>query len=638
MTAITALNVRLGMDASNFSAGADLARTEVNRVSAIMRQSVPPAEKFKREVELLNKAFSESGKKTADFANAMEHLRKKYNQVDPAAKNASSSVDNIRQSMMAAIPGGHMFANMLKGPAGAMIALGAAAAIAIRGMKQAATRIDETAKAARSLGFAYRDLIGIQMLAGEVAGLDAASVNRGLGQFVKRLAEARVDGGKLKETMAALGLDVDKLAASVPADAFKAVSTAIAGISDKSEQVRIATMLVGKEGVKMVELFRQGGDAIDKMTLEAERLQGVLSDAAVGEIEAMNDALGRSKMAVDGIWNTMLAGVAPTIKSVADLASDFFVMIRQTGVESEKMVPIFTVIGAVVQKLANGFRLIIASISDTISLIASLPKMLVGGDMNMQFKETNRLLDESLNKTNGLAAATKAVTEAEEELAIAEKRAEDEREKFNEAYEKRLQDLQIESVALAGNVELAEQMRLAIEGYSQTQIDTIQAMQQQNDLIKERIAAEAEAAKQEEKNNAEITKRFFDDVQKTKDKADKLNEAFAIEVDSAMKAAQEFFASERQKDDERRDAIAQGPSSMEVGSAEAAKFMADQANNRMAAMAVPVAATPGEKEIAEKTQELLVAQRAANTKQAEELKVMQDLLVQFKENGFKRVR
>lgn len=640
MATITALNVRLGMDASNFSAGADLARAEVNKVAATMRQSTPPAEKFKKDVDLLNKAFSESGKQSKEYAQALEFLRNKYGQVDPAAKKASSSINQIKQSMLNAVPGGHMFANMLKGPAGAMIALGAAAAIAIRGMKQAAERIDETAKAARSLGFAYRDLIGIQMLAGEVTGLDAATVNRGLGQFVKRLAEARVDGGKLKETMAALGLDVDKLAASAPADAFKAVSTAIAGIADKSEQVRIATLLVGKEGYKMVELFRQGGAAIDKMVQEAERLGAALSDQQVSEIESMNDAFGRVGMSIQGIWNSLLSQLAPTLTNIAKLASDFFVMVRKAGEAYAVMHPAVAAIGFLVNAMIEGFRGFIAVVSDSISLFASIPGAIFGGGkLNTSLSESGRLLDEYRDKTLGLTGATKSQTEAEEEAAIVRQRAQEAIDKFNKAYEKRLQDLQIESVALAGNVELAERMRLQAEGYSDAQIDAIQAMQQQNAAIKERIAAEAEAAKAAEAAEKKRKDDFWKDYDAKVKAIEDIESDFTIEVESAMKAAKDFFDNERQQDDQRRKDVSAGPGAgMEAGSAEAAKFMADQVNDRIGAASVPPTPTPGEKEIADKAEELLLAQRDANTKQDEELKVMKDLLVAFKDNGFKRAR
>jgi len=639
MTAITALNVRLGMDASNFSQGADLARSEVNKVAAVMRQSAPPAEKFKRDVDLLNKTFSESGRQTKEYAQALEFLRKKYGQIDPPAKKTTSAIDELKQSMMGAVPGGQMLGNILKGPAGALIALGAAATVAIRGMSEAAQRIDQTAKAAKTAGVAFADLVAIQMLAAESTGVDVAVVNKGVRELSKRLAEARVNGGALSDVLKASGSSVAELASMAPADAFKAVADIIANIPDKAEQIRIATLAIGEEGAQLVEMFRLGGTAIDAMKQEAERLGAVLSDGQVAEIEAMNDAFGRVRMAIDGIWNAAISALAPALKELAKLASDFFVMIRKSGVESEKIAPIFTVIGAVVSKVSDILRAILAVMSDTMSIIGSLPGWITGGELNTSFSESNRLLDEMDARANGVAASTQQATDAAEALAIETERAAEAARQQEATYEKRLQDLQIESVALAGNTDLAERMRLAAEGYSQTQIDTIQAMQQQNNLIKERIAAEAEAAKEEEKNNAEITKRFWSDVKKTEDKLKELDKDFTIEVGSAMKAAQQFFEQERQRDDQRREAVSAGPGAgMQEGSAEAAKFMADQTNARIGLASVPVAPTPGEKEIADKTEELLVAQRAANTKQEEELKVMQDLLVQFKENGFKRAR
>ena len=74
MPSITALNVRLGIDVSNFSEGVNLAQNEVRAVSAVMRQSVPAAEKFQQELTRLDKAFSDVGKQSAQYANAVEFL------------------------------------------------------------------------------------------------------------------------------------------------------------------------------------------------------------------------------------------------------------------------------------------------------------------------------------------------------------------------------------------------------------------------------------------------------------------------------------------------------------------------------------------------------------------------------------
>ena len=638
MSTITALNVRLGMDASNFAQGADLARAEVNKVARVLRQSEPPAEKFKKDLDLLNRAFSESGKSSKEYANALEFLRKKHGQMEPSVKKASGSLGQLKDSMLSAVPGGGMLANALQGPAGAALALGAAAAVAWRNMMIAAQRIDETAKAAKSLGIAYGDLVAIQMLAGESAGIDPATVNRGIGQFTRKLAEARVNGGALAETMKAIGLDATELAGMDTAEAFRQVSDAIANIPDKAEQIRVTTMLLGEEGAKMVEVFRQGGGAIDAMNKEAERLGTILSDQSVKDVEAMNDAFGRVNMSIEGIWNQMLADLAPTLTEVAKLASDFFVMVRKASEASKMLSPALMVAAPVVQKMVDGFRAIIALANDIIAVFTSMKDVLSGGELNLEFAESGRLLDELEARSNGTASAMEESTAAAEALAIETQRAADAAAKIEETFQKQVDDLNIMNIELSGNADLAEEMRLEAQGYNDAQIEVLMTMRKQNEEIRQRAAAEREAAQEATKAAEAMEREREKQAERAKKDAQELEKAFEMEVSSALAAAKEFFAAERQKDQQMRDEIAKGPSSIEAGSSEAARFMADQVNAQIGASAIPERPSPGEKEIADKTQELLVAQREANTQQTEELETMKQLLVQFKENGFKRIR
>jgi hypothetical protein len=107
----------------------------------------------------------------------------------------------------------------------------------------------------------------------------------------------------------------------------------------------------------------------------------------------------------------------------------------------------------------------------------------------------------------------------------------------------------------------------------------------------------------------------------------------------AMSAAREHFAEQKRLDDKRREDASRGPGAgMEVGSADAAKFMADQVNAAIGAAAVPPTPTPGEKEIADKTRELLVAQLEANRKQEQQLEQQKMLLAEFRDNKFMRTR
>jgi len=639
MATITALNVRLGMDASNFAEGANLARNEVNKVSSILRQSEAPASKYKKELDLLNRSMSDAGKQTKQYADAVEFLKRKHGQMPPEINKAKTSVDDLKHSMLNAVPGGHMLANALKGPMGAALALGAALAVVSREVSKAAERIDETAKAAKGLGIAYRDLVALQMLAGEAGGLDASSLNRGMGMFVRKIAEARVNGGALAETMKAVGLDVGKLAGMNPAEAFAEAADAIRGIPDHAERVRVAVALFGREGIKFVEVLAQGSAGLDAMRRESERLGTAISDEAAAAVEAMNDAWGRSKGAVQGIWNSVTTALAPALTELAKLAADFFVAVRQTAEASESVLPVWKAISFLVEKLLQGFRAIVAAIDDTVKLLASIPGMLFGGKLNMEFAETNRLLDEMEAKANGTAAATKQAAEQAEALAVETQRAADEAAKIKDSYEKRVQQLQIESVALAGNAELAFEMKLAAEGYTKEQIKSLSAIEKQNQAIKDRIKAEEEAAKAAEENRKKVLADLQKDIDQFKKEVEAIDKEFEAEVKSAMAAAKSYYEEQRRQDEKRRADVAKGPGAgMEEGSAAAAKFMADQVNAAIGAAAVPETPTPGEKEIAEKTRELLIAQQAANATQLQELETQKQLLIEFRENKFTRFR
>jgi hypothetical protein len=223
-------------------------------------------------------------------------------------------------------------------------------------------------------------------------------------------------------------------------------------------------------------------------------------------------------------------------------------------------------------------------------------------------------------------------------LAIETQRAADAAAKVEESFQKQVDDLNIMNIELAGNKELADEMRLAAQGYNDEQIEVLMTLRKQNEELRNRKKEEESAAKKATEDIKGVFSFVTDFFKGLGEDATKLDKAFEMEVSTALASAKEFFAAERQKDMQMRDEIAKGPSSIEAGSSEAARFMADQVNAQIGAAAIPERPSPGEKEIADKAEALLVAQREANTKQAEELETMKQLLVQFRENGFKRIR
>jgi colicin import membrane protein len=295
-----------------------------------------------------------------------------------------------------------------------------------------------------------------------------------------------------------------------------------------------------------------------------------------------------------------------------------------------------------VERFLGVVRLLIAVIKDAANIAKGFVKNLFfGTNEKREFTEFHRVLDDIESQTNGVAAANKKAAEEQEALAIQAERAAEAAAQQVQKYEERLQQLQIESVALAGNVEEAERMRLIAEGYSQAQADSLIALQQQNALIKERAEAEKKAADEAAKQAADLAK------QQEKAAADRLKEierlkkasddAFNKEIANALAAAKKHFELEAQKAKQRRDDVAKGPGAgMEVGSADAAKFMADSVN-RMIADGMPSEPEPTEKEILEEAKKQLAEAQRQTALQTKQEKALADMVTAIRENGFRRL-
>ena|GEM_PF-3309199 len=158
----------------------------------------------------------------------------------------------------------------------------------------------------------------------------------------------------------------------------------------------------------------------------------------------------------------------------------------------------------------------------------------------------------------------------------------------------------------------------------QKALDALNAKRKQ---IEESAAGADEKRKQarqalELEDEDEKLRKQLDNQQKLEDASDQANRRLALQ-----KFVEDDKAKERMMEDDKkrqakiRDDVAKGPGSgMEVGSAEAAKYMADQVNAAIAD-ALP---TKGEQEII--------------AKQEDQTKVLKDVLVELKQNGFKRLR
>ena len=151
--------------------------------------------------------------------------------------------------------------------------------------------------------------------------------------------------------------------------------------------------------------------------------------------------------------------------------------------------------------------------------------------------------------------------------------------------------------------------------------------------------AHKQQQKNVEKERAARLKAIEDAKREQERAAQAAEEQFQRDMENARKAAMDYFAEQQKQQEQRRADVARGPGAgIEVGSAEAAKFQADQVNKQIGAAAIPDQPTPGETQIAWKAEQLFREQQATNAAAQRQLAVMESLLRETKENGFRRIR
>ena len=145
------------------------------------------------------------------------------------------------------------------------------------------------------------------------SGVATTSANTALQRFIRRVAEAKEKGGPLKDTLDKLGIsfkDVNGLAKSGE-DLFREFGRKLGEIPDQREKVRTAFQFLDTEGVGLVQMFKNGTDAIEDYGKEAERLGLILDGDTVESLRDAGDKL-------DELKTTFITAIAQGITPFLD--------------------------------------------------------------------------------------------------------------------------------------------------------------------------------------------------------------------------------------------------------------------------------------------------------------------------------
>ena len=635
MTTITALNVRLGMDVSNFSEGANLAKAEVTKVASIMRQSVPPAEKYKQEVDLLNRAFSDAGKRSADYANAMDMLAKKHQQGRYSAEEVAKAEAALAQKAVEA-------------------------AAATKRLKEEAARLADEQRKQAALMERGRQL---------TQSLETAqqSHNRRLKEYRELLKGGAIDQETFNKAVknSTTALKQSQVASNGMMSSIKGLVASYVGFHAIAKSLKLAMQ-------------------VEDATIAFETLTGSAADGAL-LFKQIRDFAAASPVtftnAADATKTMMSFGIAAqdvqkNLQMLSDITGGNNERFKSLALAFSQMSASGRLMGQDLLQMINAGFNPLQQISKTTgeSMLELKKRMEAGGVSSQEVRQAfedatgaggmfNGMTDRLANTVSGKLNI--ALSDLEQKLAAAGAA---------------MGPLLMQMLDIISNVKPVLDVIIAIIdkmstglGYmiavlrdvvstlrkgivfgepDRTETDKFLAMMEAKaKAAKEQTAKEfaqraagvkevARVERQAVKDVAVARLKAIEDARKAQEQARmKAEQEFQRELEAARADAMRFFDEQKQANDKRREDVARGPGSgMEAGSQDAVKFAADQINRSISKVAVPDDPVILQRDIAKKTAELLLAQREANRLQAIQTELAKEQLTEMQNNGFRRIR
>lgn len=237
-----------------------------------------------------------------------------------ATKLARSELDKLSKAQYqhntVAERGRKTFAAGSKAISGFALAAGAAVGLIGGLAKSVADKGDRIQKLSIQLGTTTEFISGMGHAA-ELSGASLEGFVTGFGKMQKSIADGVAGLTTAVRGFDALGLKAEELKRLKPEDQFLTIADRLGGLDDKTQRVAVAMDLFGRSGRELLPLFAQGGEGIQAMRDEAERLGLVMSQDLADASAQFNDDLTRLKGLGQGVRNQLAEGLLPQLTAVA---------------------------------------------------------------------------------------------------------------------------------------------------------------------------------------------------------------------------------------------------------------------------------------------------------------------------------
>jgi len=535
------------------------------------RGYIDGAKVSRSETRQLIKAIEEARTPAEKFAVEQDKLKRALDAGAISQGTYNRLLNNKREALMGASVSSTSYAASLTAITAAGAAVVAGGVALVHHIRETQNAIDDTVDSAGKLGVSYNELKQLRFAAQEGGGVDAGTTDTAIKKMLVATQKA-VDGDQTtRDAFKRLGLDAGELIKQGPVKSVLAIADAMKNVETQGEKIALTMDIFGKSGNELVSTLDHGSEAISQSIAFQEQWNS-LTDAQLDAVQANNDAWDRIGIAIEGVSSKLAAEAAPAMLLVAEYllgAAD-----KASGLDGFLQNIVTTSV-----VLVGNFQDITESATGLYTVLEKTASFdFAGAAQAAMWLST-------FDKTE---QAMTALNEKRLEMESRAKSAEEEREK------KRQQMLAAEIQTKETAAEKADREREAREKAAE---------QRRDDAERKRLKLQSDRERESEQKKLQKEK---EDILK--------NAAEAVK--------------------KRMGDVAKGPGSgMEVGSAEAAKFFADQRNNQIASRM-----NQGEQTVlAEAVKQTLILQEQ-KAKTEKQIALLDGILEQQKKNGFKRFR
>jgi hypothetical protein len=162
----------------------------------------------------------------------------------------------------------------------------------------------------------------------------------------------------------ALGLSMDQVSSMSAEDLFSNVISGLQDMDEGTERTALATTLLGKGAMEMGALLNTSSEDTQAMIDRVHELGGVMSEDAVAASAQYQDSLQDMKTSLQGVGNSLMADLLPSMSGAMDAIGDF--------VSTADLTPITDTVGQAVEALAGFLQdLDIEAIGNTVQDVIS---------------------------------------------------------------------------------------------------------------------------------------------------------------------------------------------------------------------------------------------------------------------------